>query len=167
MHVPLIVRWPGTVKAGSATDALISGEDLAPTFLEAAGAPVPPEMTGRSFVKLLRGEPFEPRQYVFSEPRRSRTVVRACRPFNSANFDLGRVVIGKRYKLIYTATWQIPYTPVDFAGDPFWKELACRMNTGRCSSAHGAGADLLLRPRRADVLELYDLETDPQRVQQT
>src|SRR5262245_25061224 len=65
VHVPLLVRWPGRVKAGAATSELVSGEDLAPTFLEAAGVPVPKEMTGRSFLKLLRGEKFTGRQYVF------------------------------------------------------------------------------------------------------
>jgi arylsulfatase A-like enzyme len=67
VHVPLIVRWPGQVKPGSATGALVSGEDLAPTFLEAGGAAVPKAMTGRSFLKLLRGEPFAGRKYVFAE----------------------------------------------------------------------------------------------------
>ena len=36
-------------------------------MLEAAGLPVPPEMTGKSFAKLLRGEPFEARKYIFAE----------------------------------------------------------------------------------------------------
>src|SRR5262249_33439671 len=67
VHVPLLVRWPGVVKPASATGELISGEDLAPTFLEAAGVAVPKAMTGRSFLKLLRGESFAGRQYVFAE----------------------------------------------------------------------------------------------------
>src|SRR5581483_2836070 len=67
VHVPLLIRWPGTVKPGSATAELISGEDLAPTLLEAAGVEVPKEMTGRSFLKLLKGVPFEGRKYVFAE----------------------------------------------------------------------------------------------------
>src|SRR5262245_46681003 len=67
VHIPLIVRWPGKVKPGSATAELVSGEDLAPTFLEAAGVAVPPEMTGRSFLKLLKGVPSEGRKYVFAE----------------------------------------------------------------------------------------------------
>ncbi len=37
IHVPLLVRWPGVVKGGAAAEAMISGEDLAPTFLAAAG----------------------------------------------------------------------------------------------------------------------------------
>ena len=49
---------PARSKPGSSTSELISGEDLAPTFLEAAGVSRAKEMTGRSFLKLLRGEPF-------------------------------------------------------------------------------------------------------------
>jgi N-sulfoglucosamine sulfohydrolase len=36
VNVPLLVRWPGKVKP-NVSDELISGEDLAPTFLEACG----------------------------------------------------------------------------------------------------------------------------------
>ncbi|HEY1375943.1 MAG TPA: sulfatase, partial [Gemmataceae bacterium] len=66
VHVPLIARWPGVTKPGSSSAELISGEDLAPTFLEAAGVAVPAEMSGKSFVKLLKGEPFPGRKYVFA-----------------------------------------------------------------------------------------------------
>ena len=35
VNVPLIVRWPRQVKAGSTSSEFISSEDIAPTFLEA------------------------------------------------------------------------------------------------------------------------------------
>src|SRR5262249_32871846 len=41
LRVPLIVRWSGHVKGGGTSDTLISGEDLAPTLLEAAGLAAP------------------------------------------------------------------------------------------------------------------------------
>ncbi|HEY2909328.1 MAG TPA: sulfatase, partial [Gemmataceae bacterium] len=119
VHVPLIARWPGVIKAGGVSTDLISGEDLAPTYLESAGVAVPANMSGKSFLKRLKGEPFNGRKYVFAE----RGAHGSGLPMNSALFDLGRVVIGKRYKLIYNALWQIPFTPVDFAGDAMWKEL--------------------------------------------
>jgi arylsulfatase A-like enzyme len=153
VHVPLIVRWPGVVKPGSATSELISGEDLAPTFLEAAGAAVPAEMSGHSFVKLLRGEPYQGREYVFAE----RSAHGQGLPTNSANFDLGRCVIGKQYKLIYTATWQIPYTPVDCAGDAFWKELEQMNKDGALSSELSR---MYFSPTRP-MFEVYDLVADP------
>ena len=55
LRVPLLVRGPG-VKAGATTDLFALNNDFAPTFLELAGLPVPPEMQGRSLAPLLRGE---------------------------------------------------------------------------------------------------------------
>lgn len=52
-HVPLIVSWPGKFKSGAATDELITLNDLAPTFLELAGLPVPQEMTAKSLLPVL------------------------------------------------------------------------------------------------------------------
>jgi uncharacterized sulfatase len=52
-RMPLAVRWPARVKGGRVIDDLISFEDFAPTFLEAAGLRPLPEMTGRSFLNLL------------------------------------------------------------------------------------------------------------------
>ena len=119
IHVPLIVRWPGVVKPGSDASELISGEDLAPTFLEAAGVAAGqgddrPELPQAAARRAVRGPQVR--------LRRARAHGSAL-PTNSASFDLGRCVVSQRYKLIYNALWQIPYTPVDFAGDAFWKEL--------------------------------------------
>jgi len=55
LRVPLIVRGPGVV-AGSTPGGLVANIDLAPTFLDLAGLPVPEWMQGRSLVPLLGGE---------------------------------------------------------------------------------------------------------------
>jgi arylsulfatase A-like enzyme len=153
VHVPLIARWPGKIKAGSATSELISGEDLAPTFLEAAGVPVLKEMTGKSFLRLLRGEPFEGRKTVFSE----RGAHGQGLPTQTAAFDLGRCVITRKHKLIYNALWQLPYTPVDFANDAFWKELQEMNKAGKLTPEMSR---LYFSPSRT-MFELFDLEADP------
>jgi arylsulfatase A-like enzyme len=154
VNVPLIIRWPGQVKAGAISSELISGEDLAPTLLEACGLKPLKEMTGRSYLKLLTGDSsYAARQYVFSE----RGAHGSGLPTGTSPFDLGRVVIGKRYKLIYNALWQLPYQPVDFAGQPFWKELEQMNKDGKLSALH---ARLLFSPTRP-MFELFDLETDP------
>ncbi len=46
LRVPFVVRWPSHVPAGARSDALQSHVDLAPTFLTAAGIPVPGLMQG-------------------------------------------------------------------------------------------------------------------------
>ena len=151
--MPLLVRWPGKVKPGSSTAELISGEDLAPTFLEAAGLPVPPEMTGRSFAKLLRGEPSAGRQFVFAE----RGAHGSNLPGNTADFDLGRVVVSTTHKLIYNVLRELPYWPVDFAKDAFWQELVQRHNDGKLDAPINQRYFAAPRP----MFELYDLEKDP------
>ena len=52
-HVPLAVSWPRNSPAGRRVEDLVSLIDLAPTFLEGAGLPVPGDMTGRSLVSIL------------------------------------------------------------------------------------------------------------------
>ena len=55
LHVPLLACGPG-IKAGSLPDQFVANIDLAPTFLDLAGLPVPTSMQGRSLAPLLRGE---------------------------------------------------------------------------------------------------------------
>ncbi|MEI7900152.1 MAG: sulfatase [bacterium] len=56
IRMPFLVRWPGVVKPGSVQAAMGINVDFAPTFMEAAGLPVPADMQGRSLVPLLKGE---------------------------------------------------------------------------------------------------------------
>ena len=55
-HVPFVVRWGGKVKAGRVVTDFITFPDLAPTLLEIAKVPVPPQMTGKSFLPQLLAE---------------------------------------------------------------------------------------------------------------
>lgn len=53
MQIPLLVRWPGKIKAGSVTATLVQNIDFAPTFLNMAEAKVPDWMQGLSLQPLL------------------------------------------------------------------------------------------------------------------
>lgn len=55
-RMPLIVKWPGMTRPGSESTALVQNLDLAPTFLEMAGARVPGWMQGESMVDVLAGD---------------------------------------------------------------------------------------------------------------
>jgi arylsulfatase A-like enzyme len=52
-HQPFAVRWPAKVKPGRTSNAFVSLSDIAPTVLEAAGIPVPKNMTAKSLLKHL------------------------------------------------------------------------------------------------------------------
>tara|TARA_B100001175_G_scaffold305225_1_gene302096 strand:- start:85 stop:1125 length:1041 start_codon:yes stop_codon:yes gene_type:complete len=64
---PWIVRWPGTVKAGThETEHLVAGVDFAPTILEALGIAPMKGMDGRSFLPVLKGEKQNDREFVYT-----------------------------------------------------------------------------------------------------
>lgn len=54
-HIPLIIRYPAKIAAGSIPDALASNVDVAPTLLELAGARVPADLDGHSLLPVLEG----------------------------------------------------------------------------------------------------------------
>jgi arylsulfatase A-like enzyme len=65
LNVPLLARGPG-IKSGHVPTEFVANIDLAPTFLDLAGLPVPTFMQGRSLVPLLKGEsPSDWRQSIY------------------------------------------------------------------------------------------------------
>lgn len=93
LRTPLLVRWPAVVKPGTQCDKIVSVLDFAQTFLDIAGLPQPPEMQGRSFLPLLRGQTppdwrtsFYYHYYEYPQPHR-------VRPHYG--------VVTERYKLVH------------------------------------------------------------------
>jgi N-sulfoglucosamine sulfohydrolase len=155
-NVPFVIRWPGVVKPGTESRALLSGEDVAPTILAAAGLPPGPKMSGKSFAGLLKGEAYQPRKHVFVErgPHGSAPVTVNMR---NSGYDLGRSVRSDRYKFIYNCTPWIPYGPVDSGGGAAWRQMTAANEAGKLGA--GLRATYFTAPR--PVYELYDLEADP------
>ncbi len=166
-NVPFVVWWPGVVKAGGDSKALISGEDLAPTLLAAAGVDVgqtekdgvrstAPRMSGVSFLPLLKGESHQPRKYLFVErgPHGSAPVTVDIK---NSGYDLSRAVRSDNYKFIYNCTPWIPYSPVDSAAGAGWKEMQAANAADKLTA--GLKATYFTSPR--PVYELYDLNADP------
>jgi len=60
IHMPLAIRWGRRIRSGRTTTELVSLTDLAPTILEAAGIPIPQEMTGISLMPILKNRNTEP-----------------------------------------------------------------------------------------------------------
>ena len=66
LHTALIARWPGTVKAGTRTQALVQYADVVPTLLEVAGVKSEHAFDGSSFAAVLRGEKVTHREYAYA-----------------------------------------------------------------------------------------------------
>lgn len=66
IRLPFIAVWPGKLKPGSTSDAMICLPDLMPTFIELAGGKVPDGLDGKSFAGILRGKSSQHRDRVFN-----------------------------------------------------------------------------------------------------
>lgn len=74
-HVPLLVRWPGQIEAGSTCDDLIDFSDFLPTLCDLAQASLPAEeIHGRSFAPQLLGKPGNPREWIHIQHEGQRQV---------------------------------------------------------------------------------------------
>lgn len=152
LHVPLIIRWPARVPPGSVSDALVSGIDLAPTFLGAAGLEPGGDMRGLSFLPALLGKPFTGQDFIFGE--------RGWHfgPITSTNgFDLSRTIISRKYHLIYNVLPERMYAPVDMNRNVAWDGIRKAHAAGKLTELH----ERLYFQNPRPIFELYDIETDP------
>ncbi len=154
LNVPLIARWPGHIKPGIVSDGLVSGEDIGPTFIDVAGGEIPEKMTGISFAESFGGQDYKGHDHVFAV----RGAHASGPPISTVSFDLSRTVIGKRYKLIYRALWQLPFEPVDiFKSTDWWETMKQMAASGELEEPWNT---LYFSPQRP-MYDLYDLEEDP------
>ena len=70
IRVPLVIRWPGTVQAGSTTDVPVTNMDVYPTLKNILdpGAPADPQLDGRDLAPLFRNQPLEERALFWHFP---------------------------------------------------------------------------------------------------
>jgi N-sulfoglucosamine sulfohydrolase len=159
IRVATVVRWPGMVKPGSTSGALVQYPDVAPTFLQAAGVDPTAVDTGcpgangergfdgRSFLDVLLGKSDRHRDYVFAQ-HTTVGINGYLEPYPM------RAARDARYKLIRNLAAENTYTISGIhRGEPItsWQKdaendvrLATRVNW------------LFHRPAE----ELYDLESD-------
>ena len=55
LHVPLLMRYPGDIKAGMVHESMVNHVDLGPTLLDFAGASIPGDMQGCSLKPIVEG----------------------------------------------------------------------------------------------------------------
>jgi arylsulfatase A len=66
-HVPLIASWPAAIPASQTCSDLVDFTDMLPTLAQIAGFDLPGGhvLDGRSFLPQLKGQPGNPRDWVF------------------------------------------------------------------------------------------------------
>jgi arylsulfatase A-like enzyme len=64
-RTPMVMRYPGVIKPQTVISNLIMSIDIGPTLLQAAGAAVPGQMQGYSFLPLLQQKPYTARKDMY------------------------------------------------------------------------------------------------------
>ena len=149
----LIVRWPGKIAAGSKSDALVEYVDVAPTFLEAAGLPIPKTMDGKSFLKILKGEAAEHKEYTFGI-HTTRGIING-----SENFGI-RSCGTKTHRYIRNLNRDVTFT------NAVTRERGDRINfwsswTAKAGSGDDHAAAMVKKYQHRPKEELYDVVADP------
>ena len=115
LRIPMLIRWPDARSAGQRLEQTVSLLDLAPTLLEAAGVPAPPEMRGQSIGAMVKdGAPA--RVELFAQRMR---YLSARRPDGQRNWRPGDgyAVVNGRYK--YLESEAAAPALFDLERDPF------------------------------------------------
>jgi len=146
-RVPLIVRWPGQMEAGTVREDLVSFIDFAPTVLSLAGVEVPKEMDGQTF---LGAKQAAPRKYVY-----------AARDRMDETYDRIRAVRDERFRYVRNFEPTLPY-----AQRVSYMEEMPTMQVWRKWNEEGklnAAQKLFFAPTKP-AEELYDTAADPHEV---
>ena len=150
IRVPLIVAWPGKIKAQTRTHAMVSWIDILPTLIDIGGGMSPENLDGRSFAPVLRGERDSHRKRIFTTHSGDRKM----------NVYLSRSIRTDRYKLIWNPHPEFAFTThIDLllretSGDYFkqWTERA---------KTDPHAATVVAQHHGRPEYELFDLKADP------
>ena len=145
LKVPLIIRYPNKMRAGTIDDRLISFVDFPATLLSLANIEPPDFMQGQAFEGKYRSN--TERQYVHAHADR----------FDEST-DMIRAIRDKRYKYLKNYYPDKPYyLPLDYRENmEIMKELLQMRNSNKLD----ANQALWFRQEK-DYEELFDTQNDP------
>jgi N-sulfoglucosamine sulfohydrolase len=150
IRVPFIAAWPGVIRPGTRTAAMIQWIDLLPTLIAAAGGTVPAGIDGRSFLPVIRGGTAAHRDVIFTtHSGDGRMNVYPIRAIRTADWKL---LLNLRPEFAHT-------THIDKAlardGGRYWISWFER------AQADATAAAIVQRYHARPAVELYDLHADP------
>lgn len=145
VRMPLIIRWPKRIAAGSVCASLASSIDLAPTIVELAGAKPPAAMQGVSLAPLFAKPSATVRKFAYAE--RNWYDYRAWE----------RAVRSERYAYVRNELPELPRTPsADVVRSATFQTMRRLRDEGKLTPVQ---KEMFQKPRPRE--ELYDLQADP------
>ena len=143
MRMPLLVRYPSMIKAGSRNNELVNNTDFAPTILALAGVKTPAYMQGRSFSEMLRGSiPGDWRTATYY-----RYWMHMAHHWNPAHFGIRT----KRHKLIFY--YGLPISGKENATLPAWELYDMEKDPREMNNVYADPAYARIRTKLKDELK--------------
>lgn len=144
----MICRWPGKIKAGTVSNALVEYIDITPTFLQAAGADIPTVLEGKSMLDVLFGKTDRHKEYVFG--------IMTTRGINNGSDHFGiRSIRSGTHKLIVNLSPEVEFANA-FTNDPVFHSWERKADSG-----DETAAKLVKNYKHRPAIELYDIVADP------
>ena len=144
----MVVRWPGRVKPGAVSDAMVEYVDVAPTFIDTAGGKPVAGLDGKSFLPVLVGEAKRHKEHVFG--------IMTTRGINNGTDAFAiRSVRGERYKLILNLNHESQFTNA-CTKMPLFQSMIAKANGGDRLAKR-----LVYAYQHRPPVELFDLKADP------
>ena len=111
--------WPGKIKAGAVSDAMIEYTDILPTYVEAAGGTPAAVLDGKSLLPVLFGKQQEHKKYVFGEMT-TRGIIDG-----SEHFGI-RSIRSRQFKYVWNFTPEVAFRNVSLKSGIFrsWQARA-------------------------------------------
>jgi len=144
IRIPLIVCWPGKMKAGQVSDDLVSGIDISATVLDIAGVKLPDHMQGRIFL----GPKAKKREYIFASRDRCDETKEIIRCVHDKRFSYIRNYLSYRPWMAWNR-----YKDTSYPTRNLLRQLHAE---GKLTPAQAR----YLAPTKPPE-ELYDLKNDP------
>jgi len=144
----MVVRWPGKIKAGSKTSAMVEYVDVLPTFLDAAKFNIPKVLEGQSFLPVLLGNKHAHKKYVYG--------LMTTKGINNGSENYGiRSVRDERYKYIWNFTPDVEFQ------NACTQSMVFKSWIKKAQSGDADAKDKVNRYQWRPEIEIYDLEKDP------
>ena len=144
IRMPLLVAGPG-IKSGQVRDDLVSGIDIAPASLAAAGLSIPSFMEGRDFL----AKDYTPREYLV-----------AARDRCDYSIEKIRAIVTPRFKYLRNYLTDRPFMQPSYK-DPW--PVSIRFREMMANNEMNETQLIFFGPEKLPE-ELYDLESDPHEI---
>jgi len=144
LRIPLLIRWPAKIKAGTVCNELVSNVDIVPTILGIAGLPLPPALQGHDLL---------------DPAHRARTYVFAGRDKMDDTHDAMRAVRSARFKYIQNLMPERPYCQFNAYKERSYPGLAV-LNVLHQEGQLPPPQDAFMQGAKPPE-ELYDVQQDP------